>query len=245
MMIAGLSALQSCDMSSVPAHAAVNLYMGQPKRVDEQIVRVMGSLSQITAVAYCHYSGRDFTPPRGHLSYIENFLLMTGHVDTATGLPDPRYVSALERLWAVVADHEMTCSTAAMLHTASALPDIISCLISAYCAGTGPLHGGAIEVAYKHIRDIGTFDDIPLKLARVKSGKERLYGYGHRVYRVTDPRFVFITEILGELAGEVERDPLLRVAMALDKAASEDEYFISRQLRPNADLFAAFAYKAL
>ncbi|RYP69143.1 hypothetical protein DL771_006237 [Monosporascus sp. 5C6A] len=245
MMIAGLSALQSTDMSAVPAHVAVNIYMGQPKRVDEQIVRVMGSLIQITAASYCHYSGRTFTPPRPDFSYIENFLLMTGHVDPDTGLPSARYVSVLERLWAVVADHEMTCSTAALLQTASALPDIISCLISAFCAGTGPLHGGAIEVAYKHIRDIGTVDDVPAKLERVKSGKERLYGYGHRVYRVTDPRFVFITDILNELTEEVERDPLLRVALALDKAASEDEYFISRKLRPNADLFAAFAYKAL
>ncbi|KAK0628756.1 citrate synthase [Bombardia bombarda] len=245
MMIAGLSALQSTDMSTIPAHAAKALYLGNPKRVDEQIIRVMASLSMITAASYCHHTDRTFTHPRTDLSYIENFLLMTGHVDPATGLPNPRYVDALERLWAIVADHEMTCSTSALLQTASALPDVISSLISAFSAGYGPLHGGAIEVAYKNIEEIGTVDDVPAKLARVKAGKERLFGYGHRIYRVTDPRFTYITEILGELTEEVAKDPLLTVAFALDRAAAADEYFISRRLRPNADLFAAFAYKAL
>ncbi|KAK7926511.1 citrate synthase [Apiospora marii] len=245
MMVAGLSALQSSDMGAVPAHVAKNLYMGQPANVDEQVIRVMSSLSMITAAAYCHHSGRAFTPPRQDLSYVENFLLMTGQVDAGTGLPNPRYVDAFERLWATVADHEMTCSTAALLQTASALPDAISSLISAISAGYGPLHGGAIEVAYKNIAEVGTVDDVPAKIARVKAGKERLYGYGHRVYRVTDPRFTYISDILAELSDEVAKDPLLQVAFALDRAAAEDEYFVSRKLRPNADLFAAFAYKAL
>ncbi|KAI1161595.1 citrate synthase [Nemania serpens] len=245
MMIAGLSALQSCDMDAIPAHAAKNLYMGEPDRVDEQIVRVMSSLSAITAAAYCHHMDIPFTPPRADFSYIENFLLMVGLVDKQTGLPSSRYVNVLERLWAVVADHEMTCSTAALLHTASALPDVISCVTSAYCALYGPLHGGAIEVAYKQIQEIGSVDDVAAKLARVREGKERLYGYGHRVYRVTDPRFNFIRDILDELSEEVAQDPLLRVAFELDRQASQDEYFIKRKLRPNADFFAALAYKAL
>ncbi|KAI1084925.1 citrate synthase-like protein [Whalleya microplaca] len=205
----------------------------------------MSSLSMITAAAYCHHTGRAFTPPRKDFSYIENFLLMIGHVDESTRTPNPRYVDVLERLWAVVADHEIPCSTAALLQTASALPDVISSLISAFSAGYGPLHGGAIDVAYKNIEEIGTVDDVPEKLARVKAGKERLYGYGHRIYRVTDPRFTYISDILGELTDEVSKDPLLQVAFALDRAAAEDEYFISRNLRPNADLFAAFAYKSL
>ncbi|GAP92992.2 putative citrate synthase [Rosellinia necatrix] len=245
MMIAGLSALQSCDMDAIPAHAAQNLYMGQPERVDEQIVRVMSSLSAITAASYCHHMGITFTPPRTDFSYIENFLLMVGLVDEQTGVPNPRYVNVFERLWATIADHEMTCSTAALLHTASALPDVISCVTSAYCALYGPLHGGAIEVAYKQIQEIGTVDDVPAKLERVRAGKERLYGYGHRVYRVTDPRFTFIRDILDELSAEVSQDPLLRVAFELDRQASQDEYFTSRKLRPNADFYAALAYKAL
>ncbi|KAF2964383.1 hypothetical protein GQX73_g9198 [Xylaria multiplex] len=245
MMIAGLSALQSVDMDAIPAHAAKNLYLGQPKNVDEQVIRVLSSLSMITAAAYCHSSGKTFTPPRKDFSYVQNFMLMTGLVDESTGEPNPRYVDVIERLWTTVADHEMTCSTAALLQTASALPDVISSLISAISATYGPLHGGAIEVAYKSIEEIGSVEDVPAKIERVKAGKERLYGYGHRVYRVTDPRFTYISDILNELTDEASKDPLLQVAFALDRAAAQDEYFISRKLRPNADLFAAFAYKAL
>jgi len=244
-MIAGLSALQSSDMGAIPAHVAKNLYMGQPKNVDTQVIRVLSSLSMITAAAYCHSTGRTFTPPRKDFGYVQNFLLMTGHVDEATGEPNPRYVDVMERLWTTVADHEMTCSTAALLQTASALPDAISSLISAISAGYGPLHGGAIEVAYKNIEEIGTLDRVAEKIERVKAGKERLFGYGHRVYRVEDPRFTYISGILNELTEEASKDPILQVAFALDRAASQDEYFVSRKLRPNADLFAAFAYKAM
>ncbi|RWA09912.1 hypothetical protein EKO27_g5173 [Xylaria grammica] len=109
MMIAGLSALQSDDMDAIPAHAAKNLYLGQPKNVDEQVIRVLSSLSMITAAAYCHASGKTFTPPRKDFSYVQNFMLMTGLVDESTGEPNPRYVDVIERLWTTVADHEMTC----------------------------------------------------------------------------------------------------------------------------------------
>ncbi|KAH7063088.1 citrate synthase [Macrophomina phaseolina] len=244
-IIAGLMALQSSDMSLVPAHAAQNLYLGNPSLVDAQLIRTMQSLSQITAAAYCHQTGRTFTPPRADLSFIENFLLMMGHAEPGTGLPNPAYVAKFERLWLLIADHEMTCSTAAMLHTASSLPDALSCLASAISALYGPLHGGAIEVAYKHIRELGSVDAIPAKIARVKAGKERLYGYGHRVYRVPDPRFRHIREVLEELTAEIEDDPLLKVAFELDRVASTDEYFVSRRLNPNADLFAGLAYNAM
>lgn len=245
MIIAGLMAVQSSQMDLIPAHAAKNLYLGNAALVDEQVIRAMQSLSQITAAAYCHQTGRTFTPPRKDLSFVENFLLMMGHVDARTGLPNPRYVGYFERLWLLIADHEMTCSTAAMLQTASALPDVFSCLASAASALYGPLHGGAIEVAYKNIQEIGSVENIPAKMARVKAGKERLYGYGHRVYRVPDPRYKHIKEVLEELTAEIEGDPLLKVAFEVDRIAREDEYFTSRKLNPNADLFAALAYNAM
>jgi citrate synthase len=245
MIIGGLAALQSTSLSTVPAHVGKNLYLGSPQKVDREIIQFLQNFAMIAAASYCHSSSRPWTPPHPKLSYVENFLLMTGHVDPTTRLPIPRHVAALEKLWVTVADHEMTCSTAAFLHTASSLPEAASCMISAMCAATGPLHGGAIAVAYSHIRAIGSVDNVPQKIARVKAGDERLYGYGHRVYRTTDPRFTYISQILDELKQEVEKDPLLEVALALDKAASEDAYFVERKLFPNADLFAAFAYQAL
>lgn len=245
MIIAGLSAVQATQMERVPAHMAKNLYLGNPVLVDEQIIRLMGVLPVVSAVAYCHHTGRPFTPPRSELSYIENFLLMTGHVSKSTGLPEPRYVDYFERLWALVADHEMTCSTAALLLTASSLPDPISCMISAISASYGPLHGGAIEFAYKDMADIGSVENCQAKIDSVKSGKERLFGYGHRVYKVTDPRSEHIQQVLRELKEEIDNDPLLQVAFELNRIAQTDEYFVARGLKPNADLYAAFTYGAM
>lgn len=245
MMVAGLSALQSCDMDAIPAHVAKNIYLGNPKAVDEQIFRVMSSFASITAASYCHFVGKQWNPPKDEFNFIENFLYMTGHVDEKTGKPNPKYVKNFEQLWVLIADHEMTCSTAALLHTASSLPDLISSMISALSALYGPLHGGAIEVAYKNIQEIGCVENIPAKIERVKSGKERLYGYGHRVYRVEDPRYVHIRRILDSLSEETASDEVLQVAFEVDRVASTDEYFTSRKLRPNADLFAAFTYQAM
>lgn len=245
MMIAGLSALQSTQMHLIPAHAAKNLYLGDSGLVDQEIVKFMANFAVIAAVAYCHHTSRTFTKPQRQLSYIENFFVMTGHVDATTKLPDPRYVDYFERLWILIADHEMTCSTAALLQTASSLPDVISCMISGLSASYGPLHGGAIEVAYKNIEKVGSVENAQAKIDSVKAGKERLFGYGHRVYRVKDPRSVFIRQIVDELKDEISKDPLLKVAFEIDRLASEDEYFISRRLNLNADLYAAFAYKAM
>lgn len=245
MMIAGLTALQSTQMNLIPAHAAKNLYLGNADLVDQQIIKFMANFAVISAAAYCHHTGRTFTSPKQELSYIENLLLMMGHVDRSTGLPNPRYVRCMEQLWILIADHEMTCSTAALLQTASSLPDVISCMVSAISAMYGPLHGGAIEVAYKNIEEIGSIDNVRAKIDRVKAGKERLFGYGHRIYRVHDPRYVFIRQIMTELQDEISQDPLLKIALEVDRIAAGDEYFVSRNLKPNADLFAALVYKAM
>jgi citrate synthase len=245
MITAGLAALLGSKRELIPAHIGKNLYLQNMKLVDQQIVEVMENLAVISAAAYCHHEGRTFRNPRSDFSYIENLLYMMDHVDSATGVPYPHHVDCMERLWVLVADHEMTCSTAAFLQTASALPDPVSCLISAISAGYGILHGGAIETAYRNIAEVGDIENVQQKIESVKSGKERLFGYGHRIYRVVDPRSIFIREILEELGEEVKKDPLLRIAFEIDRIASTDEYFTSRKLNPNADLFASFAYKAM
>lgn len=245
MMIAALSALQSTQMHLIPTYAARNLYLGDSSLVDQEIVKFIANFAAIAAAAYCHHTARPYTEPRTELSYIENFFVMTGHVDPTTQLPNPRYVEYFERLWVLIANHEMTCSTAALLQTASSLPDVISCMISALSASYGPLHGGAIEVAYKNIEAVGSVENAQAKIDGVKAGKERLFGYGHRIYRVKDPRSVFIRQIVDDLGDEISKDPLLKVAFEIDRLASEDEYFVSRKLNLNADLYAAFAYKAM
>ena len=245
MIIAGLSACQSSQMDTVPAVQGRNLYLGDADAVDREVIKMVANMAIITAVVYCHCQGRKFTPPRHDLTYAENLLLMMGHVEPSTGLPSPRYVSIIERLWTMVADHEMSCSTAALLQTASALPDLVSAMTSGISAMYGPLHGGAIEVAYRTFEEIGSVAAIPAKIARVKSGKERLFGFGHRIYRVKDPRYTAIRQIMHELHDEIEHDPLLRIACEVERQASRDEYFIERNLKPNADFFAALTYKAM
>ena len=245
MIIGGLSALQASQKELIPAYAAKDLYLNQTEVVDQQVVVVLANMAMICAASYCHHMGREFNKPDPSLSYVENMLWMMGHVDSTTGKPNPKYVKCVEKLWILIADHEMTCSTAALLQTASALPDAISSMISAVSAFSGILHGGALEVAYKNIAEVGSVDNAQAKIDRVKAKKERLFGYGHRIYRVTDPRAHFIKEMLVELEEEVKRDPLLKVAFEMDRIAQDDEYFTSRKLKPNADLFATFVYKAM
>ena len=245
MIIAGLSALQASQKETIPAYAAKDLYLNQTEAVDRQVLIVLANMARICAASYCHHMGRKFNEPDPNLSYVENMLWMMGHVDPSTGKPNPKYVKCVEKLWILIADHEMTCSTAALLQTASALPDAISSMVSAVSAFSGILHGGALEVAYKNIAEVGSVDKAQEKIDRVKAKKERLFGYGHRIYRVTDPRAYFIKEMLNELEEEIKKDPLLKVAFEIDRIAQTDEYFTSRNLKPNADLFATFVYKAM
>ena len=245
MIIAGLSALQASQKELIPAYVARDIYLQNPSLIDSQCVTVLASMAMISAASYCHHMGRKFNEPDASMGYVENMLWMMNHVDPATGRPNSKYVRCVEKLWILIADHEMTCSTAALLQTASALPDALSALISAVSAFSGILHGGALEVAYKNIAEVGSASNAQAKIDRVKRKEERLFGYGHRIYRVTDPRAIFIKEMLTELKEEVERDPLLQVAFAIDDIAQKDEYFTSRGLKPNADLFATFVYKAM
>ena len=245
MIISGLAALAASQPEAIPAYRAKNLYMGDGVAVHHQIIRVIANMASISAAVYCHKLGRQFTPPHPDLSYIENVLLMMGHVKEGTGRPDPKHVNYLQRLWILTADHEMTSSTAAFLHTASSLNDPIMNLISGIGSSWGILHGGAIEVAYKDIQRVGSVSAVHDKINAVKSGKMRLFGYGHRIYKVTDPRYVFIRQMLDELQADVTDDNILSVAMEIDRVASTDEYFTSRKIKANADLFASFVYKAL
>ena len=245
VITAGLAALVGSEPENVPSYVAKNLYQGQMRTVDKTIIRVISQYPVVIAAAYCHANGRAFTPPEADGSFVENLLLMMGHVDAETGRPNPLHVDCLERLWVLTADHEMTNSTAGFLHTASSLADPISCMIASLQSGWGILHGGAIEVAYKHLQSIESVENVPQVIEIVKSGKVRLFGYGHRIYKVVDPRSVFIREILSELGESAKDDDVLAIAFEIDRIANSDEYFTKRGLKANADLFASFVYKAM
>lgn len=171
---------------------------------------------------------------------------MMGFVKAETEKPDAKVIKCLERLWILYADHELSNSTAAFLHASSTLTDPISCILASAVSGFGPLHGGAMDIAQKTFERVGALENVPALIADVKAKKLRLSGYGHRIYKTTDPRSRLLRSMLNdELSEEVERIPLLAVALEIDRVASTDPYFTSRNLKANADLYGNFIYAAL
>lgn len=246
IILAGLAAYAASDPSSVPTAAdQPSMYRGDLELIDKALVRTISSMAVLVALLYCRQRNRAFTPPDPQGSFIFNVLLMMGFVDDGTKLPKPAVVESLERLWVLYCDHEMTNSTAAFLHVASTLADPISCCSAFLVSANGPLHGGAIDLAYKAFVKLGTPDNVPAMIADVKSKKYRLFGYGHRIYKTVDPRAKFIKTMLDEYTGMSQQNSLLAVALEIDKIASTDSYFTSRNLKANADLYGCFVYTAL
>ena len=246
MIVAGLAAYTAANPSSVPT-AADNpgLYIGQLEIVDKAIIDRIACVASIVSLVYCHQHDKDWTKPDINRSLISNVLLMMGFVDEATKAPSPKVVKTLERLWVLYADHEMTNSTSAFLHVASTLADPISCCTAFVASANGPLHGGAIDLAYKAFERLETPANVPALIADVKAKRRRLFGYGHRIYKTIDPRTRFIKSMMDEFHEEIKDDPILAVALKIDEVASKDYYFTSRKLKANANLYGCFVYTAM
>ncbi|PWY94484.1 citrate synthase [Aspergillus sclerotioniger CBS 115572] len=248
MILAGLSAYASVDEGTRATHSKGEpQYLGKGKAVDEAVIRTLSILATTIALVYCHKRGRPFNPSRPNESFIGNVLLMMGILEPGSKSPQPnrKIEKCFQRLWILYADHEMTNSTAAFLHAASTLTDPLSCCVTGIVSAYGPLHGGAIDLAYKGFETVGTPENVSTLIANVKAKKQRLFGYGHRIYKVVDPRTKFIRQLMDEHRDEVQANPLLKVAMEIDRVAGEDPYFTSRNLKANADLYGCFLYTAL
>lgn len=246
MILAGLAAYAAWRPESVPTAAGnANIYLGRADRVDQAIIRTMSAMAALVALVYCHQHNKSFTRPDPSKTFIENILLMMGFTEKENKTPDPKVVGCLNKLWVLYCDHEMTNSTAAFLHVASTLADPISCCTAYVASGNGPLHAGAIDLAYKAFERLGTPDKVLPMIEDVKAKKYRLFGYGHRIYKTVDPRLGFIRAMLDDFPETVKQNPLFAVAMEIDKIASQDHYFTSRKLKANADLYGCFVYTAL
>lgn len=250
MILAALSAYASLDEGTQATHSKGEpQYLGKAKEVDEAVIRTLSILAITISLVYCHKRGRAFTPPNPEGSFIGNILLMMGIMEpTPAGeppKPNQKIEKCFERLWILYADHEMTNSTAAFLHAASTLTDPLSCCVTGIVSAYGPLHGGAIDLAYKGFEMVGTPENVPKLITAVKAKKQRLFGYGHRVYKVVDPRTKYIRQLMAEHQELVSANPMLKVAMEIDRVAGEDPYFTSRNLKANADLYGCFLYTAL
>jgi citrate synthase len=210
-----------------------------------QVIRLIAKMPTLAAFSYRHNRGMPYVYPDNDLSYPGNFLSMIYKVAELKYKPDPRLERALDVLFILHADHEQNCSTSAVRSVGSSQVDPYSAIAAGVAALYGPLHGGANEQVLRMLRRIETKENIPDFIAGVKEGKERLMGFGHRVYKNYDPRAKIIQKSTYEVFEVTGTNPLLDIAIELEKIALEDEYFIDRKLYPNVDFYSGIIYEAL
>lgn len=246
MLLAGIAAFTALDEGTRAVHKSSKpAYLGNMAATDDAIVRTLAALATTVALVYCHKRGKEFTPADPEESYIGNIVRMMGLTTVDGGVSNRKLEHCLERLWVLNADHGMTNSTAVFLTAASTLQDPLSCTVAAVASAYGPLHGGAVEMAYKEFERVGSVENVSKLIDDVKAKKYRLFGYGHRIYKVKDPRGRLVRQLIEEYKEDVEKNEFLRVAMEIDRVAEEDPYFTSRNLKANADLYGCFLYTAL
>jgi citrate synthase len=207
-------------------------------------IRLIAKMPTLAAFAYRHSLGLPYVYPDNELSYSENFLSMLFKMEN-TFEPDPRLARALDVLFILHADHEQNCSTNAVRSVGSSGVDPYSAVAAGVAALYGPSHGGANEAVLRMLRRIETPENIPDFLEGVKNRDERLMGFGHRVYKNYDPRARIIKKNVDEVLEATGDNPLLDIAIELEKRALDDEYFTSRKLYPNVDFYSGLIYEAM
>jgi citrate synthase len=210
-----------------------------------QIRRLIAKMPTLGAFAFRHAQGKPYVYPDNELSYTANFLSMLFKMSEPKYASDDRLVRALEILFILHADHEQNASTNAVRAIGSTQVDPYTAVAGGIGALYGPLHGGANEAVLKMLRRIGSVDHVPSFIEGVKAGEERLMGFGHRVYKNYDPRAKIIKKAADDVFEVTGINPLLKIAVELEKIALEDEYFVSRKLYPNVDFYSGLIYEAL
>ena len=210
-----------------------------------QIARLVAKVPSIAAYAHRHSIGRPYVYPDPGLSFIGNFMSMLYRGVEPQYEPHPVLERALDILFILHADHEQNCSTSAMRSIGSSQVDPFSSLAGAAAALYGPLHGGANEAVLRMLREIQSVDRIPDFINKVKNGEGRLMGFGHRVYKSYDPRAKVIKETAYQVFDVTGRNPLLDIALELERIALQDDYFVSRRLYPNVDFYSGLIYEAM
>jgi len=210
-----------------------------------QIIRLIAKLPTIAAFAYRHMIGMPYVYPDNDLSFTGNFLNRMFKKTELKYTPNPVLEKALDVLFILHLDHEQNCSANTMRSVGSAHADPYVSVAAAAAALYGPLHGGANEQVLRMLREIGSKDRVPEYVQRAKKGEFRLMGFGHRVYKNYDPRAKILKKMADEVLSVVGSNPLLELAMELERIALEDEYFVSRKLYPNVDFYSGIIYQAM
>jgi citrate synthase len=222
---------------------ARNIFDLQSRRLN--MTRLIAKMPTMAAYAYRHSLGFPYIYPDDLLSYSENFMTMLFKMVEPKYVAHPVLARALDILFILHADHEQNCSTNVMRSVGSSQADPFVCTAAAAAALSGPLHGGANEEVLKMLDEIGTKDNIPAFIDKVKTGKGKLMGFGHRVYKNYDPRARIIKWTAEQVFEVTGKNPKLEIALELERIALEDEYFIKRKLYPNVDFYSGIIYQAM
>ncbi|HWZ49318.1 MAG TPA: citrate synthase [Herbaspirillum sp.] len=226
-----------------------SLNINDPHHREVSAIRMIAKLPTLVAMAYKFNIGQPFVYPRNDLSYSANFMRMMFSNPCEEYKVNDVLVRALDRILILHADHEQNASTSTVRLAGSSGANPFACIAAGIACLWGPAHGGANEAALTMLEQIGTVDNIPEFIKQVKSKESgvKLMGFGHRVYKNYDPRAKLMRETCYEVLNELglENDPLFKLAMALEKIALEDEYFVSRKLYPNVDFYSGIVQRAL
>ncbi len=231
---------------------ALSTFYPEAKMVDDpenrmrQIIRLIAKIPTIAAFCFRHSQGMPYVYPDNDLSYTGNFLNMIKRIAEPKYQPNKTLEKALDVLFILHADHEQNCSTNAMRSVGSAKTDPYSSVAAAVAALYGPLHGGANEAVLRMLKEIGSVDKVPEFIKNVKGGGSgRLMGFGHRVYKSYDPRASVIKRLAMQVFEVTGTNPLLNIALELERIALEDDHFVSRKLYPNVDFYSGLIYEAM
>jgi citrate synthase len=239
IMVGTVGALSAFYHDSLDIH--------DPVQRNISAIRLIAKMPTIAARAYKYSIGQPFVSPRNDLNYSENFLRMCFAVPAEDYVVNPVLARAMDRIFILHADHEQNASTSTVRLAGSSGANPFACIAAGIACLWGPSHGGANEEALNMLKEIGTPDKIPEFIAGVKDKRYKLMGFGHRVYKNYDPRAKVMQESAHEVLKAVgdPNDPLLQVAMELEKVALNDEYFIERKLFPNVDFYSGITLSAM
>jgi len=237
MLVSSLAALSTFYPEAKDIHDAAS------RR--KQIYRLVAKMPTLAAFAYRHSRGLPYVYPDNDLSYAGNFLNMLFKMSEVQYQPHPALEKALDVLFILHADHEQNCSANAMRGVGSSHADPYCSAAGAAAALYGPLHGGANEAVLRMLEQIGSVKNVPATIERVKKGEMLLMGFGHRIYKNYDPRARIIKRIADEVFEVTGRNPLLEIAVELERIALQDDYFVKRKLYPNVDFYSGIIYQAM
>ena len=231
--------------------AALSTFYPEAKHIDDevsrrnQIFRLIAKTPTLAAFAHRHNIGMPYAYPDNELSYTGNLLNMMFKATEVKYIPNPVLERAMDVLFILHADHEQNCSAAVMRAIGSSHADPYSAMAGAAAALYGPLHGGANEQVLRMLREIGDKSKVPAYIERVKRGEVKLMGFGHRVYKNYDPRAKYIKQTADQVFEVTGKNPLIDLALELERIALQDDYFVTRKLYPNVDFYSGIIYEAM